>query len=198
MKPNEILDALEADDWDALYRCRHDPVHREATLETLSVLLQNPRPAIRHRAMNALGRIRGAFDTPNALASLVPTVCNYASSDDLLTRQIAVGVLHCIGKHNLSASVPTLIAATSDASLLDSALLALVDIADATSDVIRCFHTFVANPKAKIRRIAIRGLAAVNANDPHSLSLIRDALADRSKVVRDVAEKTLVKLLPQP
>lgn len=147
--------------------------------------------------MNAVGRIRGAFDAPNALASFVPVVCDYVRSDDLLTRQIAVGVLHCIGKHDVDLSVPALVAATCDDNLFDNSLLALVEVADATPEVRGCFHKFAAHPKGKIRRIALRGLGAIGASDSDTLSLIRSALDDRSKAVREMAQKTLAKLRPQ-
>lgn len=197
MTPSAILRTMAADDWNALYRCRHDREHRESTLKSLMELIQNPKPAIHHDAMNAVGRIAGAFDVPNALAACVPVVCEYVRSDNLLTRQIAVGVLNCIGKHDVNCSVAALVTATSEDDLLDDALLALVAVADSTPDVVRCFQGFLSHPKGKIRKIAIRGLGAIKADDSESVQLLRHALEDRSKVVREMAQKTLARLQPQ-
>ncbi|TWT81679.1 hypothetical protein CA13_31320 [Planctomycetes bacterium CA13] len=197
MNPAETLDELEDDNWAALYRCRHEPDHRRAVLDSLNELLSNPDPAILHRAMNAAGRIRGAFDETNALAELVPLVVAHLSSDVDLLRRVSVGVLHCIGTHDTKCAVPALIAACDDDLLLDSALLALVDIAKGSRDAINCFHRFSAHTNGKIRRIAIRGLGSCNAPDADSIEILTAATHDQNKSVREMATKTLAKIEAQ-
>ena len=197
MNPTESLDALEADNLAALYKCRHDADHRKSVLTVLTQLLRSPDPAILHRAMNAAGRIGGAFDEPNALADLVPIVSKYVSSDDQLIRRVAIGAIHCIGSHDTECSVPALIGACDDEMLLDAALLALVDVANGSAAAIRCFHRFASHSNGKIRRIAIRGLGASNANDQETLKILTAAANDKNKSVREMAGKVLHRIAAQ-
>jgi len=197
MNPTESLNALEADHWAALYRCRHDADHRSSVLTILTQLLRSPDPAIIHRAMNAAGRIRGAFDEPHALADLIPIVTKYVSSDDQLIRRVAVGSLHCIDSHDTECSVPALIGACDDETLLDAALLALVDIANGSTAAICCFHRFASHSNGKIRRIAVRGLGASNASDDNSLKILTAATNDKNKSVREMADKALKRIASQ-
>jgi len=198
MSPTETLDELEADNRASLYRCRHEPEHRRVVLNALIDLLSNPDPAILHRAMNAAGRIGGAFDQPDALAELVPLVAKHLSSDDDLIRRVAVGSLHCIGAHDSRCAVPALIAACDDELLLDAALLALVDVSNGSHDAVKCFHRFSSHSQGKVRRITLRGLGACNANDSESIRILNSASNDKSKSVREMAAKTLAKMDNQP
>ncbi len=198
MNATKSLDDLEADNWDALYRCRHDSEHRHSVLALLKQLLRNPDLKVLHRAMNAAGRIRGAFDATNALAELVPLVAKHVSSDDELIRRVAIGSLHCIGSHDTECAVPALIGACDDETLLDAALLALVDIANGSPTAVQCFHRFSSHSNGKIRRIAIRGLGMSNAADNASIAVITAATNDRNKSVREMAGKVLAKIQAQP
>ncbi|GAA5509371.1 hypothetical protein [Novipirellula caenicola] len=197
MNPTESLDALEADNGDALYRCRHDAEHRHSVLALLKELLTNPDVKVLHRGMNAAGRIRGAFDETDALAELVPLVAKHVSSDDELIRRVAIGALHCIGSHDTECSVLALIRACDDETLLDAALLALVDLANGSTTAIRCFHRFASHSKGKIRRIAIRGLGTSNATDDATIAVITAATNDRNQSVREMARKVLAKIEAQ-
>ena len=198
MNPTETLDNLEADNCASLYRCRHDAQHRRSVMDSLTELLSIPDTAILHRAMNAAGRIGGAFDQSNALAELVPLVTTHLSSDNDLIRRVAVGVLHCIGSDDTSRAVPALIEACDDELLLDAALLALVDMSDGSRDALHCFHRFSGHSNGKIRRITLRGLGACNANDPDSIRILNTATNDKNKAVREMAAKTLAKMANQP
>ncbi|WP_442509663.1 HEAT repeat domain-containing protein [Novipirellula sp. SH528] len=198
MNPTESLDDLEADNWDALYRCRHDSDHRHSVLALLKELLRNPDLKVLHRAMNAAGRIRGAFDATDALADLIPLVIKHVSSDDELIRRVAIGSLHCIGSHDIKCAVPALIGACDDENLLDAALLALVDISNGSTAAVQCFHRFSSHSNGKIRRITIRGLGISNATDNASIAVITAATNDRNKYVREMAGKVLAKINARP
>lgn len=186
--PSAQLKHLDANQWDALYRCRTDPDHREKLLPTLQALLENSDPKIRLRALHAVARI-GPCQQVGALAKLVPIVATLSQSEDLLTRRTAIGCLYGIGLDHPQSAVPALINACEERELLDCALLALVELKKEASPALPLYHRLASHKQAKIRRLALRGLAVVEASDAHSRAIIQTALQDKSQVVRKVAEK---------
>jgi HEAT repeat protein len=190
------LDRLEADMWRELYRCRYDQDHREATISVLADLLGNPSSEVHQRALRAVGRI-GLCDVVGALSALVPLVCRYTQDPDLLTRRTAVGVLHGVGRDNPDVAVPALVRACGDDSLMDAALLALISIGRNAQTAIPCFHKCATHSKGKIRRLAMRGLGATNADDDQSRSILQGALEDRNQRVREMAQRVLSEIQPQ-
>ncbi len=186
--PSTQLDRLDANQWEALYRCRTDPDHRQKLLPILQALLENPDPEIRLRALHAVARI-GPCQQVGALATLVPIVATLSQSEDLLTRKTAIGCLHGIGQDHPQSAVPALINACEERQLLDNALLALIDLKKKASPALPLYHRLASHPQAKIRRLALRGLAAMEACDARSHAIIQTALQDKSQAVRQLAEK---------
>lgn len=186
--PSSQLDRLEANQWHALYRCRTDPDHRKKLIPKLQSLLENPEAEIQQGALRAVARI-GPCQQVGALATLVPSVATLSQSEDLLTRKTAIGCLHNIGGDHPQSAVPALIKACDDPQLLEGALLALVDFKKAASPALPLYHRLTGHKQAKIRRLALRGLSAMEAGDKRSREIIQAALHDKSQVVRQLAEK---------
>ncbi|MBC8354158.1 MAG: HEAT repeat domain-containing protein [Planctomycetes bacterium] len=187
------LDALEANMSRALYRCRFDAEHRDATLPVLAALLAEDDTAIRQRAMRAVATI-GHCDTTRALAALVPLLCANLLHADELTRGTAVGALFAVGQDNPEAAVPALIDACDAESLLDRSLLALIEMGEAARSAVPCFRRFATHRNGKIRRLVMRGLGAIGADDEDSRTVLNAGLRDPNKRVRDMAQKALVKV----
>lgn len=188
--PAATLDELESDMWSSLYRCRYDRDHRIATVHVLARLLADEDVSIRQRALRAVSRI-GPCDTPGALAELVPLLCADLRHEDDLTRRTAASALFAVGADAPKAAVPALIDACSDDVLLDTALQALVEIGQSAKSAAPCFRSFATHRNGKIRRLAVRGLGAIEAADAKSRAVLDAALSDPNKSVREMARKVI-------
>lgn len=184
------LDALESNMSRSLYDCRYDRERRAATIPILLELLGVDDVAIKQRAMRAIARI-GRCNELGALGELVPLICMGLRHDDELTRRTAVGVLFAVGSDNPEVAVPALVEACDEGRLLDAALLALIEIGAAARAATSCFHRFATHRQGKIRRLVMRGLGAIGADDADSRAILQTGLVDRNKRVREMAHRVL-------
>ena len=185
-----ILDSLESDMWQSLYRCRHDREHRESMIPVLAGLLRNSDSVIKQRAMRAVAKI-GHCDTVGALAELVPLLCSGLQHEDELTRRTALGALHVVGRDNPDVAVPALVDACDDERLLDASLLALIEIGDAARSAAACFRRFASHRSGKIRRLVMRGLGGIRADDAESLAILNSGASDANRRVREMARRAI-------
>lgn len=184
------LDLLEADMSRSLYRCRYDRKHRDATIPVLLELLAVDDLAIKQRTMRAVATI-GHCNEIGALVRLVPILCKDLQDEDELTRRTAVGALFAVGSDNPQAAVPALVQACDDAKLLDAALLALIEIGEAARPAAPCFRRFASHRHGKVRRLVMRGLGAVGADDTESRAILQTGVSDRNQSVREMALRVL-------
>ena len=187
------LDSLEANMSRSLYRCRYDGEHRNATIPVLLKLLAVDDLAIKQRAMRAVATI-GHCDAIGALAPVVPLLSADVQHEDELTRGTAIGALHAVGRDHPEAAVPALVGACDDERLLDAALLALVEIGKSAQSAATCFRRFAKHRDGKIRRLVMRGLGAIGADDEESLAILQAALHDPNKRVREMAERVVARM----
>lgn len=193
LDPTITLAQLEADMSRSLYRIRYDRAHREAMLPVLATLLATDDVAIKQRTMRAVATI-GHCDTPGALAHLVPLLCTASRDEDELTRRTAIGALFAIGRDNPEIAVPALIHACDDEQLLQASLLALIEIAEAAQPAAPCFRRFAGHRHGKIRRLVMRGLGAIKAQDEESREVLLAGLRDPHQRVREMAQRVLMQI----
>ena len=149
--------------------------------------------AIRQRAMRAVAKI-GHCNELGALARLVPSLCTDLYHQDELTRRTAVGALFAVGSDNPQAAVTALVQACDDDDLLDAALLALIEIGMAAQPAATCFHRFATHRHGKIRRLVMRGLGAIGANDAESRAVLQTGTGDRNRRVREMAQRVMAQM----
>jgi hypothetical protein len=176
--PKEILDRLNARNFEALYRCRWSSEAARETVSTLVELLADPDARIVAEALRALARIG-----PNALPTLsaITGVCEHA---DPIVRNLVVTTLGRVCLERPSDAIPTLLQAAEQEALLEPALFALINFGLAAAPAAPLFRCTYASPKAKRRRLAIRGLLACGATDAESIAVLVKAKTDASAEVR--------------
>jgi HEAT repeat protein len=179
--PKEFLDRVNARDFEALYRCRWSPEAARETVATLAELLADPDARIVAEALRALARIG-----PNALPAL-SAISSVSAHADPIVRNLVVYTLGRVCLESPSEAIPALIQAAEQVDLLEPALFALIDFGTAAASAAPLFCRTYASPKAKLRRLAIRGLLACGATDPESLAVLMKAKTDASAEVRKLA-----------
>ena len=151
---------------------------------------------IKHLALRAVGRI-GACDARGDLADFVPMLCSELKHEEHLTRRIAAGDLFNVGAPAPETSVPALVYACDDESLLDVALLALIKIGKAArSAATPCSRRLATNPNGCFCSLAIRGLSAIGSEDAASREILTMAVSIPNRCVQALARQALSKTDP--
>lgn len=182
-----ILDRVNADNWAILYRCRWSKPDAEREVPQLADLLESGDPQIANEALRALFRI----GTPAELAA--PGVVKLIGSQDPITKQLAVLTLGQIAHKVPALCVEPLATVLTDTLCCRDAMRALAFMGpEAIGALDRVLHLF-RNPDAKIRKGVVVTAAAIDATHPNVVELLRNASADRSKIVREAAVRCLRK-----
>jgi hypothetical protein len=181
--PKEMLDRLNARDFEALYRCRWSPEAAQETVATLAGFLTDPDARVVAESLRALHRIG-----PNALPALAAVAAASAHPDPIV-RGLVVATLGRLCLESPSEAIPALVQAAEQEELLEPALMALIDFETAAAEAAPLFCRTYASPKAKLRRLAVRGLLACGAADAESLGVLAQAKADASAEVRKVVAR---------
>lgn len=181
----DVLDRVNANNWALLYRCRWSKADAELVVPELSKLLESENTEITQEALRALFRI----GTPAVLAT--SQVAALARSPEPMTRQLAVQTLGQIAHKNPSLCVEPLASALNDPLCCRDALRALAFIGSEANSALDRVKPLFSDSDAKVRKAAIVTAAAINISDSEVFDLIRHALVDRSKVVREAADRCL-------
>lgn len=183
------LDHYEADDFAILYECRWSKKRRNEVLPTLTRFVRHRNRDVRHRAMWAIHRI-GHCSRKGAMKATVPEIIKNMHDEDLLTQKIATSTLIAVGADNPPVAVPALIEASHEPELLVPAMHALIGIGVRAPKAMSVFLDAANHRQAKIRRLALRGMAEIATAD-EAVPVLKRALKDRSRPVRQMAAKIL-------
>ena len=180
-----ILDYVNADNWAVLYRCRWSTPDAERVVPQLAKLLESGNSQITQEALRALFRV----GTPAALAA--PYVAMLIRSHEPMTKHLAVLTLGQIAHQNPDLCVELLASTLNDPTCCRDALRALAFIGTQAIRALDRVKPLFSDSDAKLRKAAVETAAAINVTDPEIRELLRHASADRSKIVREAADKCL-------
>lgn len=190
MSPSQsstALDAVEADNRAALYKARWDESAASGIMPQLIPLLDS-------EDRDTLLRTMGAFVTIGPLASgaAVKIAGHLRSSDESVFRAAAIA-LACVSLKEPQLAIAPLVDAAKTPGREKYVMMALIEFGEAAKAAAPVFLSACANRSASIRRLALRGLAAIGADDEVLSEVFRKATADRSKEVRAYASKVIAR-----
>jgi HEAT repeat protein len=180
-----ILDHVNADNWAVLYLCRWSKPDAERVVSQLVGLLDSGDSQITQEALRALFRI----GTPAALAA--PHAAKLIRSPETMTKHLAVMTLGQIAHKSPDLCVEPLASALNDPTCCRDALRALTFIGPEAEGALDRIKPLFSDSDAKVRKAAVVAAAAINVTDPEIIELLRHALGDRSRIVREAAGKCL-------
>ena len=180
-----ILDEVNADNWAMLYRCRWSQPDADRLVPQLAKLLDSTAPQIRQESLRALFRI-GTPAAPSARR-----VAELTRSKDSMTKRLAVLALGQIAHTIPKVCVDPLASTLSDPECCRDALRALAFIGSEAKTAISQIKPHFTNADAKVRKAAVMAAADIDATNPDIITLLEKATTDRSKIVREAANKRL-------
>ena len=180
-----ILDEVNANNWAILYRCRWSQPDADRVVPQLAKLLDSTAPQITHESLRAIFRI----GTP--AAPVAPRVIELIRSKDSITKRLAVLALGQIAHTIPNVCVEPLASTLSDPECCRDALRALAFIGGEAKSAINQVQTLITSTDAKVRKAALITAAEIDASNPEIIALLQKATTDRSKTVRDAANKCL-------
>ena len=189
MRPvDEFLDTLEENAFSVLYQCRWNrELSDDVTRQLKRCLASADDAEDLRRGLAALQRI--GVPASAAIPDVIPLVWH---EGDIVART-AILTLGSIGLHAAHEVVPVLIAAAGIDVLRKDAMFALIGFGRAAESSLEVFRAALKSPDARMRCLALRGVASVGSAEV-ALPLVALSLADRSKQVRDYAEKLRARL----
>jgi len=189
MRPvGEFLDTLEENAFSVLYQCRwNQELADDVTRQLKRCLVSGSDAEDLRRGLAALHRI--GVPASAAIPDVIPLVWH---EGDIVART-AILTLASIGLHTAPEVVPVLIAAASIDVLRKDAMFALICFGRSAESSLQVFREALKSPDARIRRLALRGVASVGSAEV-ARPLVALSLADRSKQVRDYSQKLRARL----
>ena len=179
----ETLDDLEANHFEALHRCRWDSQHAASVVPILISCLAADETSILHRALTALFRIGPAAH------SAAEEVIKLMFHSDTLVCEVATHTLGCICLHYPERAIKPLTQVALDPKLQKAALFSLIGLGHGAAPAAGVFVACFQSKDARIRRLAVRGLAHSGASREFSGPVLSRALKDRNGQVRAAAER---------
>lgn len=187
----QILARFEANLFRDLYQSRWDPVHAAAVVPLLKQCLAVDDIALLRRTLSALRRIGPeAHEAEGEVLRLL-------SHEQPVVRETAAWVLGGICLRQPAAVISPLMAAAEEPAMLKAVLFTLIDFGPAAKRAIPLFMRTFGSSDGRLRRLAIRGLEAIEADFSQVHSVLEKALQDRSAAVRRSAEKLLKRRWPE-
>jgi hypothetical protein len=186
-KPDEILNALEANYRARLHQATWDEVAAGQIVPQLVELLGSPSRDIVLRALRALITI--AHAARGALAAALP----HLGSSDSAVAEAAAHAISRIAWRDPAAALGPLVAAFRP-GLEKPVMQALLEFGPAARSAAPVFAQAFAHKLAGVRRLALRGLKEIEAPAGLVEAVLAQAQKDRSRAVRDYARK----LFPRP
>lgn len=190
MLPSEVatfLDAVEADYRAVCYKARWDEAAAAEIVPKLTAILDSDD-------RDTLLRALGAFVTIGPLAcDAVPKIARLLRSPELWVFQAAAIALARVSLKKPSPAIHPLIEAADIPGHEEYVMQALIILENAAKSAAPVFVRSFKNRSAKIRRLALRGLVAIGADDSVLSEILRQAANDKSKEVRDYASKLVAR-----
>jgi HEAT repeat protein len=180
-----FLDAVEADYRAILYKARWDEAAASDVVPQLMALLDS-------EDRDTLLRTLRAFVTIGPLAlDAAPKITPLLRSPDPLVFQAAAIALAVVSLRKPDAAIKPLIEAADVAGQEKYVMLALIEFGKAAKSANPVFVRAFDHRSASIRRLALRGLAAIESDEKVLSKVLRRAAEDKSKEVREYAAKLL-------
>lgn len=181
-QPSQYLDSVEMHNNAVLYECRWNPHTAAEVVPQLIATLRHSDRWVLIRALNALHRI--GLPAEAATTSVIPLIFH---ADEVVARAATITTA-AVGRNKPLESLPALISASSQPELLKEVMHALIAFASKARDGTKVFTSALSHSDYRVRRLAIRGLEAI-ADDATLRQALERALSDRSKEVREYAQK---------
>jgi hypothetical protein len=176
-----FLDGIQANNHRALYQARWDAAAAAEVVPKLISLLDSDDRDTLLRVLNAFVTIG-----PEAHAS-APKIARHLKSPDILVYQSATIALSCVSYRNPGSAVQLLFEAGNVPGREKYAMHALIGFGAAAASAYPLFVRCFGDRSAKIRRLALRGLVAIDASEQILVEIFRKAANDKSKAVREYA-----------
>src|SRR5258706_909463 len=174
---------LEANQFEALYRSRWDSEHAASVVPVLVSCLGVDDTMVLHRALSALFRIGPAA------SSAADAVTRLMFHPDTLICEVATHTLGGICMHCPERAIKPLTQVALDLKLQKAALFSLILLGRGATPSFGVFVTAFESKDARIRRLAVRGLAESGASHTVCGPVLSRALKDRNGQVRAAAER---------
>ncbi len=183
LEAQETLDQLEANQFEALYRCRWDTEHTAVVVPLLVSCLGVDDTEVLHRALLALFRIG---PKAHAAADAVTGLIFHA---DTMICEVATHTLGGICCHCPERAIRPLTQVALNPRLQKAALFSLIGLRRGAVPAAAVFVALFESRDARIRRLAVRGLAQSGAKRSVAGRVLARALKDRNGQVRAAAER---------
>jgi HEAT repeat protein len=178
-----VLHRLNADNWAALYRCRWSAPDADRVVPQLAHLLESDDFQIIDEALRALFRIG------TAAVSAAGPVAKLTQSVFPITRRLAVLTLGQISHNCPAQCVEPLASVLTDPMCCRDSLRVLAFIGPKAETALDRVLLLFKNTDAKVRKAVVMAAASINAYHPGVVKILRLASEDRSKIVREAADK---------
>ena len=180
-----ILDRVNAENCAELYRCRWSEPDAERVVPQLVPLLRSDDPQIIDETLRALFLI----GTP-AISAAEP-VARLTESDSPITKQLAVLTLGQIAHTIPGLCVEPLASVLTDSLSCRNALRTLAFIGSKAETALDRVLPLFRDTDAKVRKAAVVTAASIKSDHPDVMEILHLASKDRSKIVREAAQKFL-------
>lgn len=180
---DETLADLEANQFELIYRSRWNSEHAASVVPALVSCLDVDDTKILHRALFALLRIGPAAH------SAADAVIRLMFHQDTLICEVATHTVGGICCHCPERAIKPLTQVASDPKLQKAALFSLIGFGRGAAPAARVFVASFQSKDARIRRLAVRGLAKSGATHAVCAPVLARALKDRNGRVRDAAQR---------
>jgi hypothetical protein len=178
-----VLEAVEADNRDVLYTARRDKVAASNVVPKLVALLDS-------EDRDTLLRALRAFVTIGPLAcDGAPKIARLLRSSEIWVFQAAAIALAYVSLKKPGPAVQPLVEVANMPGREKYAMLALIQLGEAARSAAPVFARSFEDRSARIRRLALRGLVEIGADDEMLSTILRQAARDKSKEVREYASK---------
>jgi HEAT repeat protein len=183
-----ILDVLEANYRDALYRARWDEAAAAEVVPQLVALLDSDDRSILLRTLAAIATIGPlSHDAAPRITRLL------RSSSEPWVLSAAAHALGRVSLRKPDPAVKPLIEVADVPGVEKDAMFALIGLGQAAQSAAPVFVRAFQNPCARVRRLALRGLYEIGSTSAVAEAVFRRAGQDKSKAVRDYAAKLLAR-----
>lgn len=180
---NAALDTIEADNCAVLYKARWDAATAIEVVPKLAALLDSDDRDTLLRALRALVIIG-----PPA-CDAAPKIARLLHSSDIWVFQAAAIALARASLKNPQYAIKPLVDVANVSGGEKHVMHALIDLGEAAKSASAVFVRAFESRAASMRRLALRGLVAIGADEVTLAAALGRAANDKSKEVREYARK---------
>lgn len=185
-----VMNDLEADNCAALYDARWNEAAAADVIPKLSSVLDSDDRDILLRALRAL-----VIVGPKA-SDVAPKIIRLLHSSELWVFQAAAIALARVSLNKPESAVSPLIDAATVPGGEKHVMFALIDLGHAAKAASPVFVRALASRSASVRRLALRGLVSIGADEELLTKALEKAASDKSKEVREYAAKVTGRATP--